>query len=507
MVDNKDGSAMPKEPTPGASTSNGPPAAPEAPKKAPKPQNPVFKMMGLPNFSRKLPSRNWMIFWTVVGTWSGAIYYDRVETKKIRKKWCDAVKHLADEPLPSMVQQRKLTIYLSSPPADGLLTAREHFHEYVKPVLLSAGLDWDAVEGRREGDVRAGIAERIRKFRKLRGERSGEPIDEEDLEVLISGIREKMGVREWDGPAGDIVIGRNTWKEYVRGLHEGWLGPIDTPKIGEEAEQVIRDEPEHRQPVEKPHGMGSIPNHVEEQTIPNSSSKDSTAAPLVVHEAGGSSLSDDASPTAETALTVEAEKTEEEKAEEERKKKTRKQPPPFISTKDYSSASVAPSLPVELAPSTTIPLPHILGFLNTPIRMYRFLSRRYVADDIGRQVASACFAAYRPYEHSEAGSSASSPFTSDSASPSTDFASDDGATATPRKEVWEQEALLGNEEGEWHKSIRKNRDLEKESVWLDPMVLDARIASRMRRFQLDPAEEERVKDVKDDWKSDQESSS
>lgn len=46
MVDNKDGPAMPKEPTPGASTSNGPSAAPEAPKKAPKPQNPVFKMMG-----------------------------------------------------------------------------------------------------------------------------------------------------------------------------------------------------------------------------------------------------------------------------------------------------------------------------------------------------------------------------------------------------------------------------------------------------------------------------
>lgn len=400
-----------------------------------------------------------------------------------------------------------MTIYLSSPPADGLLTAREHFHEYVKPVLLSAGLDWDAVEGRREGDVRAGTAERIRKFRKMRGERSREPIDEEDLEALISGIREKMGVREWDGPAGDIVIGRNTWKEYIRGLHEGWLGPIDTPKDVEEMDQAVNDEPEHRQPVEMPHGIESVPNYVGEQAIYNLQSKDSTAAPLVVHDAGGSSLSDDASPIAETSLVVEAEKTEEEKAEEERKKKVRKQPPPFISTKDYSSASVAPSLPIELDPSTTIPLPHILGFLNTPIRMYRFLSRRYVADDIGRQVASACFAAYRPYQHSEAGSSAFSPFTSDSTLPSTDFASDPTATATTMKGVWEQEALLENEEGEWHKSIRKNRDLEKESVWLDPMVLDARIAGRMRKFQLDPAEEQRVNKTKDDKTPDRESSS
>ncbi|QDS74506.1 hypothetical protein FKW77_007129 [Venturia effusa] len=484
MANEKDASAIPKKPSSSASASNGPSVAPEAPKKASKPPNPVFKMMGLPNFSPKLPSRNWMIFWTIIGTWSGAIYYDRVETKKIRKKWCDAVKHLADEPLPAMVQQRKLTIYLSSPPADGLLTAREHFHEYVKPVLLSAGLDWDAVEGRREGDVRAATAERIRKFRKLRGERSTEPVQEEDLEVLISGIREKMGVREWDGPAGDIVIGRNTWKEYVRGLHEGWLGPIDTPKTVEEQNQAIHSEAEHRQPIET-HAIQNLP---------------SPDATVVVHDTGGSSSPGDASPAAEAPLPVASEKTEQktkqEEAEEEKKKNARKQPPPFISTKDYSTASVAPSLPVELAPSTTIPLPHILGFFNTPIRMYRFLSRRYVADDIGRQVAAACFATYRPYQHSDAGVSASSPFTSDSASPSTDFAFD-GATATPRKGVWEQEGLLENEEGEWHKSIRKTRDLGKESVWLDPMILDARIAGRMRRFELDPVEEKRVKNMKD----------
>lgn len=440
-----------------------------------------------------------MIFFTVVGTWSGAIYYDRVETKKIRKKWCDAVKHLAEEPLPSMMQQRKLTIYLSSPPADGLLTAREHFHEYVKPVLLSAGLDWDAVEGRREGDVRAGTAERIRKLRKLKGEKSAEPIEEEDLEVLIGGIREKMGVKEWDGPAGDIVIGRNTWKEYVRGLHEGWLGPIDTPKVVEEVE-IVRDEPEYRQPVENPDRIESIPNHGGAEVISKLPHGDSPDATTVVHEAGGSSPSDGGSPTADIPLPATTEKTSEEKAkeeEEEKKKKVKKQPPPFLSTKAYSSASVAPSLPSELAPSTTIPLPHILGFFNTPIRMYRFLSRRYLADDIGREVAAACFAAYRPYQHSEAGSSASSPFTSDSASPSTDFASDDGATATPRKESWEQEFLLQNEEGEWHKSTRKTRDPEKESVWLDEMVLDSRIAGRMRKFQLDPEQEERAKKMND----------
>jgi mitochondrial import inner membrane translocase subunit TIM54 len=473
-----------------------------------------LKSTGLPNFTRRLPSRNWTIFLTIVGTWAGAIYYDRQEKKRIQKKWCDAVAHLADEPLPSMMQQRKLTIYLSAPPADGLLTAREHFHAYVKPVLLSAGLDWDAVEGRREGDVRAGLAERIRKLRKLKGEKSVEAVDEEDVDVLISGIREKMGVREWDGVAGDIVIGRNTWKEYVRGLHEGWLGPLDAPKIADEKEKeedrkdVITKEEKH---VERPHDIASIPSYAAERVIHNlPHHRDSKPAPTVIHDAGGSPPSDDGSLSDDTPPPSDGEKTPEEKAKEEeteKKSASKKQPPPFISTKEYSSASVAPSLPSELPPSTTIPLPHILGFFNTPIRMYRFLRRRDVAEEIGREVAAACFAAYRPFQHSETGSSASSPFASDSASPSADFAVDDDATDSPSTEAWEQDGLLKHEEGEWHKSVRKNRDAEEESVWVDEMVLDGRIAGRMRKFYLDPVEEERARNLRESKRREEEDTS
>lgn len=62
MADNKDGSTIPKEPTPGASTSNGPSVAPEPPKRAPKPPNPVFKMMGeltIPSTGVKQDQTHW----------------------------------------------------------------------------------------------------------------------------------------------------------------------------------------------------------------------------------------------------------------------------------------------------------------------------------------------------------------------------------------------------------------------------------------------------------------
>jgi mitochondrial import inner membrane translocase subunit TIM54 len=52
---------------------------------------------------------------------------------------------------------------------------------------------------------------------------------------------------------------------------------------------------------------------------------------------------------------------------------------------------------------------------------------------------------------------------------------------------WEQQRLLAQEEADYHKTARdRSKDEEgKERVWLDDMVLDARIAERMRRFVID----------------------
>lgn len=54
---------------------------------------------------------------------------------------------------------------------------------------------------------------------------------------------------------------------------------------------------------------------------------------------------------------------------------------------------------------------------------------------------------------------------------------------------------MQEEEKDWHKSVRVRKEEDGERTWLDPVVLDARIASRMRRFQLTAEEEERSKTI------------
>lgn len=400
----------------------------------------------------KLPSRNWCIFWGVIGSWTAAVQYDRYEKRRIHRKWAKLVEHIAQEPIDAQQLPRKLSIYISAPPADGLVAAREHFTEYIKPILVAAALDWDAVEGRREGDVRAGLAERIRKLRQKRGEKASEPFEpstDDDIEEL----RQRSGVKNWDGPAGDIVVGRHTWKEYIRGLHEGWLGPLDPPA-----------------PIEIPVELATPV--VEPAPAPKSTSVDAapeapTATATTIH----SSTTDDASPTA----ISEAPKTEEtEKPKEDDKKdKKKKQPAPFNTTADYERSTIAPTCPRSLGPTAIVPLPHLLGFWNFPIRIYRYLNKRQVAEDVGRETAAAVLGAFRSFE--AAG----------------EAPSEDDSSAQ-----WEQQRVLAYEESNWHKSTRERKDDNgKERVWLDDMVLDPRIAERMKRFVLEPEAEERAKNV------------
>lgn len=406
-------------------------------------------LAGLPNIRLKLPSRNWMIFLSVTGSWTAAVMYDRREKKRIQKKWTRVVKHIAHEPLDVQQLARKVTVYVSAPPGDGLVPARDHFHEYVKPILVAAALDWDAIEGRREGDVRAGLAERIRKLRKQRGEASVEPV-EEGLEEALEGLRQRAGVKAWDGISGDIVIGRHTWKEYVRGLHEGWLGPLDPPTplaVGE------------TKPLEYPVAQ------IEESVSPPTPTE-----PTVVH------ATDDASPQAlpDTPLPTETDKP----IDNETKPKKKKQPPPFIKPTEYENAPLSRNCPQALGPAAAIPFPNLLGFWNFPIRMYRFLNKRHVADDIGRQTAAAVLGAYRPFE--VAGETAN-------------VSGREGDSAQ-----WEQQRLLAHEEDDYHKTAKdRSKDEEsKERVWLDDMVLDSRIAERMRRFVIDAEVEDRARSMK-----------
>ncbi|KAF2223034.1 mitochondrial import inner membrane translocase subunit Tim54, partial [Elsinoe ampelina] len=405
---------------------------------------------GLPNFRFRLPSRNWLIFLTVTGSFTAAVLYDKREKRKIQDKWISLVSPLKDEILAPNQLPRKVKIYVQAPPGDGLTPARELFYEYVKPILVAGGLEWEVVEGRREGDVRWGVAEGVRKERRRKGEGS-----EQEEEDVIRNARERVGTKEWEGVGGELVIGRHTWKEFMRGLHEGWLGPVDKPK--EEVPEVI---PEPAMIVEDKPGDGhSHSNNA-------SSSSEQAQAPV-------------ADPEPEPK-----EPTAEEKAEEERKKRLK--PGPYNSTTDYPSASLPRSLPASLGPTTVIQFPHLIGFTYTPRRVWRFLHRRELADSIGRQVAALVLGTqYRSFDTQTP---------ADSPASEAPFATYEEPGQERRS--WEQQRLLAHEEGEWHKSVKRRvREEGKEDVWRDEMVVDERIVGRMRKFELSREDEERAKRI------------
>lgn len=354
-----------------------------------------------------------------------------------------------------------MTIYLAAPPGDGLRAAREHFHEYIKPVLVAAAMDWDVVEGRKEGDVRYKTAERMRRKRKRAGEGTPLTPEEETAADLVEAMREKSGVHEEAGVAGDLVVGRHTWKEYMRGLHEGWLGPVDAP------------------PAPAVEGSGN------EESSTSSTISESLSDAAAKTAAGTVALSPDVASTdstdsiLETAESIAAKAEEpspekkEEKKEEEKPKP--RNPPSYIDPSQYESASLSTHTPAMIGPSIGIQFPHILGFRNTPIRIYRFLNRRTLADDVGRQVASAVLASYRPY---------------DSAAQT-----DDASASGSNTNVPEQANILANEERNWWKTTFQPRKEFEESVWIEDMVLDERITSRMQAFQITAEDEDRAKRV------------
>lgn len=291
-------------------------------------------MMGLPSLPKKLPSRNWMIFWTLATGLSAAIIYDKREKKRATARWARAVSHLADEPLKTPNDMpRKITVFLESPPGDGLRVAQDHFIEYVRPILAASGMDWEFVQGRQQGDVRAAVAEKIRRARKQVERPEEDILPTNDKAILDS--RKRSGIPEYSGIKGDLVVGRHTWKEYIRGLHEGWLGPLDPPVLPE--------------------------------------------------------------PEAAPAESKEGDDKKEEKKEETEKKRP-PQPPSYNSTADYPTSAPPSHIPAEFHPSSPIEFPHVLGFSSTLTRFGWFLNRRKLADRIGRDVAAICFAVAAPWD-------------------------------------------------------------------------------------------------------------
>lgn len=232
---------------------------------------------------------------------------------------------------------RKITIYLSAPPGEGISAARDYFREYVKPVLVASAVDYEVIEGRRGGEIRNAVGESVRKWRRSRGEAGrpapGDESEEGTVEEALKQLSDIYGLKRemQDEESGVMVVGRHTWKEFIRGVHEGWLGPADSQ-------------------VEQP-------------------------PPAPPAEAGKPS---------KATLKVQV-------------------PPPILKLEEYHEKPLPPTFPTDTAslplvsPVAVVPFPHILGFLNTPIRIYRYLTQRHLADRVGRETAAICLGFSRPF--------------------------------------------------------------------------------------------------------------
>lgn len=417
---------------------------PDATKKVKKSwSNPALKAMGIPRIS--LPSRNWMIFWSVLASIGGGIYYDKHQQKLIRDKYMAQVEQLSKEIYPANRIPRKVSVFIAPPPNDFLEESMRHFRKYIKPILNAAAIDYEVYTENRQGDIRSQVAERIRDLRKKTAEdklqreaqaqedaynkswakvfrdlpqyfKRREQKDEGETYInrhQLYSATDLLGLYKYTKPVtpvrddendvafagGVICVGRGTYKEYMNGVQEGLLGPLVKP-----AEPVAE-----------------LPQNTEE----NKDNDD-------VDDFG--------------------------QREGDQEKKQAPVPKPYILPADYAAAPLAPELDLTQVvrndknvpvlfeqPVYVFPVPKLSGFLNIPRKIYRYFNTHAVAEDVSAKTLPIVYGTTRPFEF--------------------------------------KDRFLGKEEElDWPKQwVERGRG--KNSEWVQELEVDERIANRMRVYE------------------------
>ncbi|GEQ72488.1 hypothetical protein JCM33374_g6175 [Metschnikowia sp. JCM 33374] len=437
----------------------------EPPKPAKKSwSNPALRAMGVPRIS--LPSRNWMIFWTLLASVGGGIYYDKSQQKAIRERYMKQVEHLGKEVYTTNRLPRKLSIFIAPPPDDFLEESLRHFRRYIKPILNAAAIDFEVYTENRQGEIRSEVAEKVRQLRreekatelaaqeyaaKEAYNKSWSKFFRESVPSVFQKFKRKepepekfvsrnelykptdvLGLYKLAEPVepsrdfgddallcgGVICIGRGTYKEYMNGVHEGLLGPLDKPV------EVLE--------VAKP-AAGTTP----ENTSDNSDGDKNTSD---VEEKKAPEIADFA------------------EKEGEQEKKRDPVPKPYILPGDYAKGELAPELDLTKVirnkhnvpvifeqPIYVFALPKLTGFMNMPRKIYRFFTTRELAEEVSEHTLTIVNGDSRKFEF--------------------------------------KDKFLGKEEEvEWPKKWVE-RGKAKDSEWVQELEIDERVTSRMKVFE------------------------
>jgi mitochondrial import inner membrane translocase subunit TIM54 len=236
----------------------------------------------------KLPSRNWLIFWSVTSALTGYYFYDRRECKRIRREYVDKVKYLSEvTPTDHFALPRKVAVYGCKWPGDEDYDQTvKYFKKYIKvcpavliksytlifwfigqPILVSAAVDYEIVNGKRHGDLANKVADAVRSRRRI------------DLGLDHYRTKEELPpnypyrsldeVRKHELEGGIVLLGRPAFKEFMAGLKRGWTEGVNIV----DKDQLLAEE------LEQDGRFDDLPDPAEESATPQTLVSDEEVSP------------------------------------------------------------------------------------------------------------------------------------------------------------------------------------------------------------------------------------
>ncbi|KAI9278128.1 mitochondrial import inner membrane translocase subunit Tim54 [Sporodiniella umbellata] len=301
-------------------------------------------------FGLKMPSRGTLIFSGVAGALSGSIYTSNKKAAESRSALAQRVQYLADRPCGVHEMPRKVLVYISAPPGDGLEKSRNWFREYIKPVLVAGAVDYEVKEASQPGQIETSVIEEVVKQR--REDTAPKLINETDMPkptnpFISSGGSKEIKMQE-SSISGILAVGRNAYREVLSGLSKGCEASL-IEKKEEEKEGNKEEKTEEKVDID-----GETNPQTKEDLF------EPTDDPIVVEP-----LTED------------------------------------ISIEEEAVPAVF-SLPSKFSPVVYIPHTNIIGWSNIPYRIYMWFADYKRIEDVGEYVVAAVMNQTRPVESKDA---------------------------------------------------------------------------------------------------------
>ncbi|TPX49987.1 hypothetical protein SeLEV6574_g01142 [Synchytrium endobioticum] len=343
------------------------------------PKNPILRRLGWVT-GYKLPSRNWMIFWSVLGT-SVALYaYDRQERRKIAADLRRRAAPLAEVPMSPQEVPRKIWVYLA--PSQ---FARYNFNEYTKPVFDAAALDYELIQT----EDHCNILERV-KNHIWTGKAEARGLSKQPRQPYNPYIPPPRPV--YSSNEGLVAMGRGAWREVLNGINDACLSlSEDEVKAIEMAEQRKKVEELSSRRL---YGRTSTTLHDKSLKTSDKTKNDEKTWYQWITGADRTS----SKPLIDSATSPSI------------AEKTLPAPPADTSASEIEKTQTAPqvqlsieNLPLnfQLPPVGYISGQNLTGWTNFPLRVYHWFTSRNTASKIGEEALAIAYGATKSLELSD----------------------------------------------------------------------------------------------------------